>query len=421
MDSPDLESPDSQPASVEPEPEPQPLAVLEQTALDAAALVEEMIEAGEWPEPRLLEQIVSAGDAAVEPLIALLSTDPRGWPEEAPLANAVGLLSVLRAPTAIPALVAVAKRYHEDTTEEVADALVRFGSPGLDALVELCGDPSITGYQRAIFSHAATSAAGDDPLRRSRLAEVFRTMLEDRIAKAREELRQNGFLKKNPPDEDFSDEDDEFDELDDEEEDPIDEDDELDEEDLDDVAGLEGDEFAGVEPDFDTPFDADELDDDFNDLDEDEHELPVEPYVAEEVGFIVADLANLADPLAMHLIEIAFQEGLVDETIVDRKTVDKSYAATAEPLDEDDDWLSMYKEGYESHIEQLRRLPLPRIARPESHYENQHGYKDIEGPPDPPVTVPIRNAGPKLGRNDPCWCGSGRKYKKCHLGKDTLT
>ncbi|MCF0216235.1 MAG: preprotein translocase subunit SecA [Fibrobacteraceae bacterium] len=25
--------------------------------------------------------------------------------------------------------------------------------------------------------------------------------------------------------------------------------------------------------------------------------------------------------------------------------------------------------------------------------------------------------GPKLGRNDPCWCGSGLKYKKCH-GKD---
>jgi preprotein translocase subunit SecA len=21
---------------------------------------------------------------------------------------------------------------------------------------------------------------------------------------------------------------------------------------------------------------------------------------------------------------------------------------------------------------------------------------------------------PKLGRNDPCWCGSGKKYKKCH-------
>jgi len=22
--------------------------------------------------------------------------------------------------------------------------------------------------------------------------------------------------------------------------------------------------------------------------------------------------------------------------------------------------------------------------------------------------------GQKIGRNDPCWCGSGAKYKKCH-------
>ncbi len=29
---------------------------------------------------------------------------------------------------------------------------------------------------------------------------------------------------------------------------------------------------------------------------------------------------------------------------------------------------------------------------------------------------PLREA--RLGRNDPCWCGSGRKYKKCHLDSD---
>jgi preprotein translocase subunit SecA len=23
-------------------------------------------------------------------------------------------------------------------------------------------------------------------------------------------------------------------------------------------------------------------------------------------------------------------------------------------------------------------------------------------------------AGRKIGRNDPCWCGSGKKYKRCH-------
>jgi len=24
----------------------------------------------------------------------------------------------------------------------------------------------------------------------------------------------------------------------------------------------------------------------------------------------------------------------------------------------------------------------------------------------------------RLGRNDPCWCGSGKKYKKCHYEAD---
>ena len=24
----------------------------------------------------------------------------------------------------------------------------------------------------------------------------------------------------------------------------------------------------------------------------------------------------------------------------------------------------------------------------------------------------------RLGRNDLCWCGSGKKYKKCHLFED---
>jgi preprotein translocase subunit SecA len=33
------------------------------------------------------------------------------------------------------------------------------------------------------------------------------------------------------------------------------------------------------------------------------------------------------------------------------------------------------------------------------------------------VTEPIRK-GEKVGRNDPCPCGSGKKYKKCH-GKPT--
>lgn len=32
--------------------------------------------------------------------------------------------------------------------------------------------------------------------------------------------------------------------------------------------------------------------------------------------------------------------------------------------------------------------------------------------------IPVVNA--KIQRNDPCWCGSGKKYKKCHLKEDEV-
>ena len=33
-------------------------------------------------------------------------------------------------------------------------------------------------------------------------------------------------------------------------------------------------------------------------------------------------------------------------------------------------------------------------------------------------SAPVRRERPKIGRNDPCWCGSGKKYKKCHMAAD---
>jgi preprotein translocase subunit SecA len=35
------------------------------------------------------------------------------------------------------------------------------------------------------------------------------------------------------------------------------------------------------------------------------------------------------------------------------------------------------------------------------------------GAPEPVETV-VKEEREKIGRNDPCWCGSGKKYKKCH-------
>ena len=50
---------------------------------------------------------------------------------------------------------------------------------------------------------------------------------------------------------------------------------------------------------------------------------------------------------------------------------------------------------------------------PKTRAQPSHGQNDQL-----PTSVPtIRNAAPKLGRNSPCHCGSGKKYKKCCLRK----
>jgi preprotein translocase subunit SecA len=52
------------------------------------------------------------------------------------------------------------------------------------------------------------------------------------------------------------------------------------------------------------------------------------------------------------------------------------------------------------------RPPQPAPSRPEPVAALRGG-----GPPRP---VAVVRAGEKIGRNDPCPCGSGKKYKKCH-------
>jgi uncharacterized protein YecA (UPF0149 family) len=44
-------------------------------------------------------------------------------------------------------------------------------------------------------------------------------------------------------------------------------------------------------------------------------------------------------------------------------------------------------------------------------YKKQLPGEDEE--PLPPPVEPIKGGGGKPGRNDPCPCGSGKKYKQC--------
>jgi preprotein translocase subunit SecA len=63
------------------------------------------------------------------------------------------------------------------------------------------------------------------------------------------------------------------------------------------------------------------------------------------------------------------------------------------------------------HRVQIERAPEPEAPRQMQPMNFQHGDEVIDEN-EPPQ--PVRRDHPKVGRNDPCPCGSGKKYKHCH-------
>jgi preprotein translocase subunit SecA len=62
---------------------------------------------------------------------------------------------------------------------------------------------------------------------------------------------------------------------------------------------------------------------------------------------------------------------------------------------------------------------VPTPQKPTMTFENRgpemqpQGSQQQRPAPQKPKPVQIVNQGPKVGRNDPCPCGSGKKYKQC--------
>jgi hypothetical protein len=331
---------------------------------DARSLVGQMVAAGEWPAPALVEQILAAGDAAVEPLREVLETRPMGWPAEAPVAHAAGILGMLRPPSALPDLVDLARFYRNETGHVAGDAIATYGPEGFDTLLELIGDPSITGYHRTDIVDDAKIAAGDDPVRRARLAEVLRPIFTKVVGEVNE---PSGKVVEEP--------------------------------------GTQ----EATQPGEDHELEAIHLMDAENKI-----------HPTEALAFLVCDLCDLADPLARDMIQSAFDENLVDESIVDRETERKIYDGGGQIYQPNEPWFEEYSEWYfeeQSYRERLASTPQVQFPSRTSYPDFSPGRKEAPPAPVQPVE-PFRSRAPKIGRNDPCWCGSGKKYKKCHLGQD---
>jgi len=100
--------------------------------------------------------------------------------------------------------------------------------------------------------------------------------------------------------------------------------------------------------------------------------------------------------LSMSEVQEQFETGL-DATLA-RLSNDANHRLVQDTVAEFGDWACF------QHEDRPTLLELPSI--------NEKSYLL---PKADQIMLPVRSEGPKIGRNDPCPCGSGKKYKKCCL------
>ena len=100
--------------------------------------------------------------------------------------------------------------------------------------------------------------------------------------------------------------------------------------------------------------------------------------------------------------------------VVEREGGEPKIAAPARPAARKPPALS-----YNNPSEQATRAAFGRPAEPAPSPLGANELTQDRGPVPPrvggdDVIKTVRRDEPKIGRNDPCWCGSGKKFKKCH-------
>jgi hypothetical protein len=67
--------------------------------------------------------------------------------------------------------------------------------------------------------------------------------------------------------------------------------------------------------------------------------------------------------------------------------------------------------GYHDRL--VRHYTMWKNIVDDPSHPAQAKIRSVRDEDDSPASEPVRRSSPKIGPNDPCPCGSGRKYKKC--------
>lgn len=120
-------------------------------------------------------------------------------------------------------------------------------------------------------------------------------------------------------------------------------------------------------------------------------------------GLVADDLASFHDPSVLPDIHRAFEMERIDGMVIGEEEIIDTINNVYHDIDE-----AEFKRNTED--------PLNHFSRRNIEYlHNLHYVRSKEKYVKPAEVKPSKE---KIGRNDPCPCGSGKKYKKCHMGKE---
>ena len=154
------------------------------------------------------------------------------------------------------------------------------------------------------------------------------------------------------------------------------------------------------------------------------YELAVKTYEAKETAYT---------PNVMRELERVVMLRVVDEYWMDNIDAmdDLKQGIGLRAYGQHDPVVAYKNEGYEMfqamisaiREETIRRMFLVRV-QPRQEVKREKVAKEtgtFAAGETQVKKVPVRNAAKKVGPNDPCPCGSGKKYKKCCMQKDKLS
>ncbi len=140
-------------------------------------------------------------------------------------------------------------------------------------------------------------------------------------------------------------------------------------------------------------------------------------------GLVADDLASFHDPSVKPDIHRAFEDGIIDDPFVQEDELEEVINGVFSDMDTRDfkrntaDPLNYFSR------ENIEHLHMINYEEDDEYDEEDDEFEDeidsvLKDDYSEPAMEEIKPKEKKIGRNEPCPCGSGKKYKKCCMGKE---